>query len=96
MVRGNLRQLPSGEYRDGLWIANMDKLTVQVKMEMEIPRTKKCEHAGLKVTTSHGGNTTARMIKRFNVADDLNESSKITQVKGTMLKDHYLSYNDCT
>ncbi|GJX60819.1 MAK10-like protein, partial [Tanacetum coccineum] len=36
----------------------------------------KCEHAGPKVTTSHGGITTTRMIKRFNVADDLKESSK--------------------
>ncbi|GKD71231.1 hypothetical protein Tco_1325321 [Tanacetum coccineum] len=34
------------------------------------------------------------MIKRFTVVDDLKESSKITQVKGTMLKDHYLPYKD--
>ncbi|GJT10383.1 hypothetical protein Tco_0857425 [Tanacetum coccineum] len=27
MVRGKLRQLPSGEYRDGLQIANIDKMT---------------------------------------------------------------------
>nr|GEU50217.1 xylulose kinase-1 [Tanacetum cinerariifolium] len=39
---------------------------------------------------------TSRMIKRFTVADDLKESSKITQVKGTMLKDHYLTYKDST
>ncbi|GJU72223.1 hypothetical protein Tco_1263628 [Tanacetum coccineum] len=32
MVRGKLRQLPSGEYRDGLQIANMDKITVHVPM----------------------------------------------------------------
>ncbi|GKC34796.1 hypothetical protein Tco_1047180, partial [Tanacetum coccineum] len=32
---------------------------------------EKYEHAGLKVTTSHGGNTTIRMIWRFTVADDL-------------------------
>ncbi|GJX29608.1 hypothetical protein Tco_0237687 [Tanacetum coccineum] len=51
---------------------------------------EKCEHAGLKVTTSHGGITTTRMIKRFTVADDLKESSKITQVKGTKFKDHYI------
>ncbi|GJW91876.1 hypothetical protein Tco_0169429 [Tanacetum coccineum] len=37
-----------------------------------------------------------RMIKRFTVADDLKESSKIIQVKGTMLKDHYLPYKDST
>nr|GEY26390.1 reverse transcriptase domain-containing protein [Tanacetum cinerariifolium] len=35
---------------------------------------------------------TTRMIKRFTMAGDLKESSKITQDKGTMLKDHYLSY----
>ncbi|GJV29200.1 RNA-directed DNA polymerase, eukaryota, reverse transcriptase zinc-binding domain protein [Tanacetum coccineum] len=40
---------------------------------------EKCEHAGPKVTTSHGGNTTTRRIKRFTVDDDLKESSKITQ-----------------
>ncbi|GJQ95078.1 hypothetical protein Tco_0006217 [Tanacetum coccineum] len=34
-----------------------------------------CEHAGPKVTTSHGGNTTTRMIWRFTVADDLKECS---------------------
>ncbi|GJV90601.1 hypothetical protein Tco_1538414 [Tanacetum coccineum] len=39
---------------------------------------------------------TTRMIKRFTVADDLKESSKIIQVKGTMLKDHYLPYKDST
>ncbi|GKB09131.1 heterogeneous nuclear ribonucleoprotein F, partial [Tanacetum coccineum] len=48
-----------------------------------------CEYAGPKVTTSHGGNTSTRMIWRFTVADDLKECSKITQVKGTMLKDYY-------
>ncbi|GKB78499.1 hypothetical protein Tco_0945394 [Tanacetum coccineum] len=32
---------------------------------------EKCEHAGPKVTTSHGGNTTTRMIWRFTMADDL-------------------------
>ncbi|GJY91113.1 hypothetical protein Tco_0506309 [Tanacetum coccineum] len=42
---------------------------------------EKCEHASLKVTTSHGGNTTIRMIWRFTMADDLKECSKITQVK---------------
>ncbi|GJU11772.1 hypothetical protein Tco_1134168, partial [Tanacetum coccineum] len=51
---------------------------------------EKCEHAGSKVTTIHGGNTTTRMIKRFTMADDLKESSKITQVKGTKFKDHYI------
>nr|GEZ19746.1 hypothetical protein [Tanacetum cinerariifolium] len=35
---------------------------------------------------------TTKMIKTFTVADDLKESLKITQEKGTMLKDHYLSY----
>ncbi|GJT98450.1 hypothetical protein Tco_1093968 [Tanacetum coccineum] len=50
---------------------------------------EKCEHVGPKVTTSHGGNNTTRMIWRFTVADDLKECSKITQVKGTMLKDYY-------
>ncbi|GJX83122.1 hypothetical protein Tco_0332603 [Tanacetum coccineum] len=51
---------------------------------------EKCEHASPKVTTSHGGNTTIRMIWRFTMADDLKECSKITQVKGTKLKDHYI------
>ncbi|GJV96097.1 hypothetical protein Tco_1547674, partial [Tanacetum coccineum] len=38
-----------------------------------------CEHAGPKVTTSHGSNTSQqRMLKRFTVADDLKEGSKIT------------------
>ncbi|GJQ93366.1 hypothetical protein Tco_0004505 [Tanacetum coccineum] len=34
------------------------------------------------------------MIKRFTADDDLKESSKITQVQGTKLKDHYLMYKD--
>ncbi|GJX92906.1 hypothetical protein Tco_0347492, partial [Tanacetum coccineum] len=55
---------------------------------------KQCEHAGPKVTTIHGGNTTTRMIKRFTVADDLKESSKITQVKGTKFKDHYTMHKE--
>ncbi|GJW18626.1 hypothetical protein Tco_0026062 [Tanacetum coccineum] len=55
---------------------------------------KKCEHAGPMVTTLHGGNITTRMIKRFTVADDLKESSKITQVKGTKFKDHYIMYKE--
>ncbi|GKA79019.1 hypothetical protein Tco_0785556 [Tanacetum coccineum] len=55
---------------------------------------RRCEHAGLKVTTLHGGNTTTRMIKRFTVADDLKESSKITQVKGTKLKEHHIMYKE--
>ncbi|GKE19748.1 hypothetical protein Tco_1431260, partial [Tanacetum coccineum] len=40
---------------------------------------EKCEHVGPKVTTSHGSNTTTRMIWRFTVDDDLKENSKITQ-----------------
>ncbi|GJZ17477.1 hypothetical protein Tco_0553600 [Tanacetum coccineum] len=52
-----------------------------------------CEHAGPKVTTSHGGNITTRMIWRFTMADDLKECSKITQVKGTMLRDYYSMLN---
>ncbi|GJR20357.1 hypothetical protein Tco_0968884 [Tanacetum coccineum] len=55
---------------------------------------EKCEHAGPKVTTLHGGNTTTRMIKRFTVADDLKESSKITQVKGTKFKEHHIMYKE--
>nr|GEV02686.1 hypothetical protein [Tanacetum cinerariifolium] len=55
---------------------------------------EKYEYAGPKVTTSHGGNTSTRMIKRFTVADDLKEISKITQVEGTMLKDHYINVMD--
>ncbi|GJZ07872.1 hypothetical protein Tco_0542155 [Tanacetum coccineum] len=55
---------------------------------------EKCEHAGPMVTTLHGGNITTRMIKRFTVADDLKESSKITQVKGTKFKDHYIMYKE--
>ncbi|GJR33844.1 putative reverse transcriptase domain-containing protein [Tanacetum coccineum] len=51
-----------------------------------------CEHAGLNITTSHGGHTSTRMIWRFTVADDLKECSKITQVKGTTLKDYYSMY----
>ncbi|GKE13684.1 hypothetical protein Tco_1421261 [Tanacetum coccineum] len=53
---------------------------------------EKCENAGPKVTTSHGGNNTTMMIWRFTVADDLKECSKITQVKGTTLKDYYSMY----
>ncbi|GJT50651.1 hypothetical protein Tco_0976808 [Tanacetum coccineum] len=34
-----------------------------------------CEYVGPKVTTSHGGNTTTKMIWRFTVADDLKECS---------------------
>ncbi|GJT12246.1 retrovirus-related pol polyprotein from transposon TNT 1-94 [Tanacetum coccineum] len=46
-----------------------------------------CEHVGLKATTSHGSNTSQqRMLKRFTVADDLKECSKITQFKGTKPK----------
>ncbi|GKD34724.1 hypothetical protein Tco_1250233 [Tanacetum coccineum] len=55
---------------------------------------EKCEHAGPMVTTLHGGNTTTRMIKRFTVADDLKECSKIIQVKGTKFKDHYIMYKE--
>ncbi|GJS42605.1 retrovirus-related pol polyprotein from transposon TNT 1-94 [Tanacetum coccineum] len=55
---------------------------------------EKCEHAGPKVTTSHGGNNTTRMIWRFTVAADLKECSKITQVKGTMLKAYYNQSED--
>ncbi|GJY78429.1 hypothetical protein Tco_0484230 [Tanacetum coccineum] len=55
---------------------------------------EKYEHAGLKVTTSHGGITKTRMIKRFTVAYDLKEISKITQVKGTKFKDHYIMYKE--
>ncbi|GKC81879.1 hypothetical protein Tco_1137596, partial [Tanacetum coccineum] len=62
--------------------------------ELYLITGKKCEHAGLKVTTFHGGNTTTRMIKGFTVADDLKESSKITQVKGTKFKDHYIMYKE--
>ncbi|GJZ66994.1 hypothetical protein Tco_0630234 [Tanacetum coccineum] len=51
-------------------------------------------NASSEVTTLHGGNTTTRMIKRFTVADDLKESSKITQVKGTEFKDHYFMYKE--
>ncbi|GKA03049.1 retrovirus-related pol polyprotein from transposon TNT 1-94 [Tanacetum coccineum] len=40
---------------------------------------EKCVHAGPMVTTLHGANNTTRMIKRFTVADDLKESSKIIQ-----------------
>ncbi|GJS63574.1 hypothetical protein Tco_0678138 [Tanacetum coccineum] len=34
------------------------------------------------------------MIKRSIMADDLKESSKITQVKGTMLKSYYIMYKE--
>ncbi|GJS11071.1 hypothetical protein Tco_0367867 [Tanacetum coccineum] len=179
LVQGKLRQLPSGEYRDGLQILTLDQNdctchmippepeglprdnhmvlqnirdecdTKVLTMKMEIlleptsnkllvvgfnlpvhsPRAlstlrhsglrtastavkpcledssefylitgripdEKYEHAGPKVTTLHGGNTTTRMIKRFTVADDLKESSKITQVKGTKFKDHYIMYKE--
>ncbi|GJR87971.1 hypothetical protein Tco_0211982 [Tanacetum coccineum] len=53
---------------------------------------EKCEHAGPKVTTSHGGITTTRMIKRFTVADDLKESSKITQANGQILHEEELDF----
>ncbi|GJX82896.1 hypothetical protein Tco_0332377 [Tanacetum coccineum] len=55
---------------------------------------QKREHAGPMVTTLHGGNNTTRMIERFTMADDLKESSKITQVKGTKFKDHYIMYKE--
>ncbi|GJZ74185.1 hypothetical protein Tco_0638331 [Tanacetum coccineum] len=55
---------------------------------------EKFEHVGPIVTTLHGGNNTTRMIKRFTMADDLKESSKITQVKGTKFKDHYIMYKE--
>ncbi|GJT87412.1 hypothetical protein Tco_1069129 [Tanacetum coccineum] len=55
---------------------------------------EKYEHADPMVTTLHGGNTKTRMIKRFTVADDLKESSNITQVKGTKFKDHYIMYKE--
>ncbi|GJU05516.1 hypothetical protein Tco_1121946 [Tanacetum coccineum] len=55
---------------------------------------EKCEHAGPKITTLHGGNTTTRIGKRFTMPDDLKESSKITQVKGTKSKDHYIMYKE--
>ncbi|GJZ11658.1 hypothetical protein Tco_0546417 [Tanacetum coccineum] len=46
-----------------------------------------CEHVSPKATTSHGSNTSQqRMLKRFTMADDLKECSKITQVKGTKPK----------
>ncbi|GJV06808.1 hypothetical protein Tco_1344464 [Tanacetum coccineum] len=70
--------------------SDMKVLTMKMQILLE-PTSNKllCEHAGPKVTTSHGGNTTTRMIWRFTVADDLKECSKITQVKGTTLKDFY-------
>ncbi|GJW40585.1 hypothetical protein Tco_0066430 [Tanacetum coccineum] len=38
LVRGKLRQLPSGEYRDGLQIANMDKMIVPLSvLDLTIP-----------------------------------------------------------
>ncbi|GKA42800.1 reverse transcriptase domain-containing protein [Tanacetum coccineum] len=55
---------------------------------------EKCEHAGPMVTTLQRGNTTTRMIMRFTMADDLKESSKITQVKETKFKDHYIMYKE--
>ncbi|GJT11964.1 hypothetical protein Tco_0859006 [Tanacetum coccineum] len=57
---------------------------------------KSDEHAGLKGHNITWSKILLQDFKRFTVADDLKETSKITQVKGTMLKDHYLSYNDCT
>ncbi|GJX41642.1 hypothetical protein Tco_0256632 [Tanacetum coccineum] len=126
MVRGKLRQLPSGEYRDGLQIANMDKMIVPLSVHVPmIPSElegstqgqstkhpsdtqvfhnddgnptranikqalrfcnsdacyhdpEKCKHASPKVTTSWKQYFTTRMIKRFTVADDLKECSRIT------------------
>ncbi|GKE36374.1 hypothetical protein Tco_1459779 [Tanacetum coccineum] len=76
----------------------MKVLTTKMEILLEPTSNKllveKYEHVGPKVTTLHGGNTTTRMIKRFTVADDLKESSKITQVKGTKLKDHYIMYKE--
>ncbi|GKB22525.1 retrovirus-related pol polyprotein from transposon TNT 1-94, partial [Tanacetum coccineum] len=62
---------------------------VRTEMELILEHTQQetCDHAGPKVTTSHGSNTSQqRMLKRFTVADDLKECSNITQVKGTKPK----------
>nr|GEX62948.1 trans-resveratrol di-O-methyltransferase-like [Tanacetum cinerariifolium] len=40
MVRGKLRKLPSGEYRDRLQIANMDKITVPHPLKLNLPIEK--------------------------------------------------------
>ncbi|GJZ91414.1 putative ribonuclease H-like domain-containing protein [Tanacetum coccineum] len=66
-----------------------DTKVFTMKMEILLELTSNKLLVGLKVTTLHGGNTTTRLIKRFTMADDHNESSKITQVKGTTLKDYY-------
>ncbi|GJV70995.1 hypothetical protein Tco_1490990 [Tanacetum coccineum] len=58
---------------------------------------EKCEHAGSKVTTSHEGNNSTRMIWRFTVANDLKECSKITQVKRNYAQRllQYVQRNQC-
>ncbi|GKA08334.1 hypothetical protein Tco_0687665 [Tanacetum coccineum] len=71
-----------------------DEIDFRISFDESDDEDCTCEHAGPKVTTLHGGNTTTRMIKRFTVADDLKESSKITQVNGTKLEDHYIMYKE--
>ncbi|GJY92891.1 phospholipase-like protein, partial [Tanacetum coccineum] len=55
---------------------------------------EKCVHAGPMVTTLHGANNTTRMIKRFTVADDLKESSKIIQLLAKIKSQNFDTLND--
>ncbi|GJX95744.1 monodehydroascorbate reductase [Tanacetum coccineum] len=52
---------------------------------------EKCEHAGPKVTTSHGGNNTTRMIWRFTVADDLKDYYSMYK---SMRMEQYLTHTN--
>ncbi|GJZ23253.1 gag-pol polyprotein [Tanacetum coccineum] len=96
------------KFSDGTLTRILEALDYRVKEFKEIPDGKrfrssdeynhdpeKCEHVGPKVTTSHEGNNTTRMIWRFTMADDLKECSKITQVKGTMPKTTTVSQSLC-
>ncbi|GJZ86749.1 hypothetical protein Tco_0658359 [Tanacetum coccineum] len=78
----------------GLRTASAAAKHVQGDLRNFYSDSQACKHAGPKVTTLHGGNTTTRMIKRFTMADDLKESSKITQINETKLKDHYIMYKE--
>ncbi|GJX67526.1 hypothetical protein Tco_0303253 [Tanacetum coccineum] len=63
------------------------RLHTSATPDLAIMIKKRLSHAVPKVTTLHGSNTLQqRMLKRFTEADDLEECSKITQVKGTKPK----------
>ncbi|GJR49429.1 hypothetical protein Tco_1399950 [Tanacetum coccineum] len=75
--------------------SDTDDLQTQLRNSEKSCIKEKCEACGSKVTNHMKATLQTRMIKKFTVADDLKESSKITQGhKGTKFKDHYIVYND--